>query len=136
VKGDIKNVHNPNWTHCITEIDGFFSAMLFSIETQHTIGMLQSISRPTVRNPAYPCTFDFLFTIVGYGTRSITQYCPEALIILMLQSTVGVIIQALMTGEYSIICTFQLPQQYNYAYLFSNRVCRQKNIDKLKANAL
>lgn len=38
VKGDLENLDNGNWSHCVLGIDGFFSAMLFSIETQHTIG--------------------------------------------------------------------------------------------------
>lgn len=37
-KGDIENHMNSTWPHCVTGIDGFFSAVLFSIETQHTIG--------------------------------------------------------------------------------------------------
>lgn len=42
----------------------------------------------------------------GYGTRSLTKSCAESLIILMLQATFGVIIQALMTGKVfcSVIC--------------------------------
>jgi len=36
--------------------------------------------------------------ISGYGTRSPDSGCPEALLVVMLQATIGVIIQALMTG--------------------------------------
>lgn len=42
----------------------------------------------------------------GYGTRSITKNCPEALILLMIQATFGVIIQALMTGGIEYTYTY------------------------------
>ena len=35
----------------------------------------------------------------GYGSRVITDQCPEALAMLMFQATCGVVIQALMTGK-------------------------------------
>ena len=38
VKQDIANVQDEEWPRCIIGIDGFVSAVLFSIETQHTIG--------------------------------------------------------------------------------------------------
>lgn len=58
-------------TECINGVDSFYTALLFSIETQHTI---------------------------GYGTRAITDACPVGLILLMLQSTVGVLIQCISAG--------------------------------------
>lgn len=37
-KQDIANIDNPTHPICVIGIDGFISAVLFSIETQHTIG--------------------------------------------------------------------------------------------------
>lgn len=53
---------NPDWTPCVVGINSFASCFLFSIETQHTI---------------------------GYGSRSTSEECPEAIIIMCIQSIVG-----------------------------------------------
>jgi len=57
---------------CMNAVYDFPSAFLFSLETQHTI---------------------------GYGSRHITEECPEALVVLIIQSITGVLVQALMTGR-------------------------------------
>uniref|UniRef100_A0AAR5QAW1 Uncharacterized protein n=1 Tax=Dendroctonus ponderosae TaxID=77166 RepID=A0AAR5QAW1_DENPD len=75
--GDLEDAHLPNsqadseWTPCVLNIHGFTSCFLFSIETQHTI---------------------------GYGVRTTTEECPEAVFIMCLQSIAGMIIQAFMVG--------------------------------------
>ncbi|XP_050308372.1 G protein-activated inward rectifier potassium channel 3-like isoform X2 [Anthonomus grandis grandis] len=75
--GDLEDEHLPNnqanseWTPCVLNIHGFTSCFLFSIETQHTI---------------------------GYGVRTTTEECPEAVFIMCLQSIAGMIIQAFMVG--------------------------------------
>lgn len=51
---------------CITNINGFMSCFLFSVETQHTI---------------------------GYGNRYINEECPAAIFMMCLQSIAGVFIQ-------------------------------------------
>lgn len=56
---------------CVHSVTDFTTALLFSIETQHTI---------------------------GYGGRQITERCPYAIGVMMLQCICGVAIQALMTG--------------------------------------
>ncbi|KAJ7340148.1 hypothetical protein OS493_002875 [Desmophyllum pertusum] len=56
---------------CATNVYDWVSAFLFSIETEQTI---------------------------GYGSRAITNKCPEAAIILQLQSLVGLILDAFMLG--------------------------------------
>ena len=70
-KDDEHDEDDPNWTPCVVGVFDFVTALLFSIETQHTI---------------------------GYGTRSMNDNCPEAIIILMIQSCTGVFFQSLMTG--------------------------------------
>ena len=68
---DFDNRHNDTWTPCIMNIEDFTTALLFSIETQSTI---------------------------GYGTRSTTNECGVAVVTMMLQTCFGVMVQALMTG--------------------------------------
>ncbi|CAG9860058.1 unnamed protein product [Phyllotreta striolata] len=75
--GDLEEDHMPplqadaNWSPCVLNIYGFTSCFLFSIETQHTI---------------------------GYGVRTTTEECPEAIFVMCLQSIAGMIIQAFMVG--------------------------------------
>lgn len=56
---------------CVDNVDSFTSAFLFSLETQTTI---------------------------GYGGRQITPNCPEAVVLLNVQSLIGFIIGAFMLG--------------------------------------
>lgn len=56
---------------CVDNVDSFISAFLFSLETQTTI---------------------------GYGGRQITPECPEAVLLLNVQSLIGFIIGAFMLG--------------------------------------
>ncbi len=68
VRGDFGNSEEQ---FCITDVYSFTTALLYSVETQHTI---------------------------GYGGRAVTPNCPEAIILLMVQSLFGVIIQCVMAG--------------------------------------
>lgn len=61
----------PGHNPCIDAVSDFPTAFLFSLETQHTI---------------------------GYGGRAVTSECPEAVIMIMIQSITGTLVQALMTG--------------------------------------
>lgn len=71
--GDLEEINHksPNRTSCISGIHGFAGAILFSIETQQTI---------------------------GYGVRYTTEKCPEAIFVMMIQSSVGVMIQSFMVS--------------------------------------
>uniref|UniRef100_A0A0K2T6V2 Uncharacterized protein n=1 Tax=Lepeophtheirus salmonis TaxID=72036 RepID=A0A0K2T6V2_LEPSM len=79
-----------NITPCATDIVGFTSCFLFSIETQHTI---------------------------GYGGRATTEQCPFAIIVLSFQSIIGVIIQACTAGI--IFAKFTVPSQRQGTIIFS-----------------
>nr|CAB3258037.1 inward rectifier potassium channel irk-1-like [Phallusia mammillata] len=68
-RGDLSKEHPEDV--CVLGITSFTSAFLFSIETQVTI---------------------------GYGTRAITDNCPEAIILLLTQSIFGSIVDAFMVG--------------------------------------
>ncbi|CAB3224281.1 unnamed protein product [Arctia plantaginis] len=94
--GDLEPDHLPpmqetsNWKPCIFNIHDFTSCFLFSIETQHTI---------------------------GYGSRTTTEECPEAIFIMCLQSIVGVMIQAFMVGI--VFAKMTRPKHRTQTLLFS-----------------
>ncbi|XP_011179075.1 G protein-activated inward rectifier potassium channel 3 isoform X2 [Zeugodacus cucurbitae] len=75
--GDLEELHLPEhqeesgWTPCVSAIHGFTSCFLFSIETQHTI---------------------------GYGVRTTSEECPEAIFMMCFQSIFGVMSSAFMGG--------------------------------------
>ncbi|KAF3840664.1 hypothetical protein F7725_006526 [Dissostichus mawsoni] len=69
LRDDIAHVNDPEWNPCFQNVDTFLSALLLSIESQRTI---------------------------GYGSRMVTAHCPEGAVLLMVQSILGSIIDALM----------------------------------------
>ncbi|XP_043937003.1 G protein-activated inward rectifier potassium channel 4 [Protopterus annectens] len=71
LRDDINHVEDPEWKPCFINVDDFTSALLFSLESQRTI---------------------------GYGSRLVTAYCSEGVILLMIQSIIGSVIDALMVG--------------------------------------
>jgi len=92
VHGDFEtqNYGNESWSPCILEVDGFAASFLFSLETQHTI---------------------------GYGSRQTTTECPEAMIIMSLQSVLGCLIQAFMVGL--VFSKLSRPQSRSKTVIFS-----------------
>ncbi|RWS28967.1 Inward rectifier K+ channel-like protein [Leptotrombidium deliense] len=85
-----KREDGKEWTACVTSINSFTSAFLFSIETQHTI---------------------------GYGSRFTTEECPEAIFIMCLQSITGVMIQCFVVGF--VFAKLSRPQKRSQTLLFS-----------------
>merc|ERR1719167_2096560 len=79
------------WVPCILETDGFAACFLFSLETQHTI---------------------------GYGTRQTTTECPDAMIVMSLQSVLGCLIQAFMVGL--VFSKLSRPRNRSKTIIFSN----------------
>ncbi len=96
--GDFENYGKADWKPCIEEVFDFTTALLFSIETQHTI---------------------------GYGTRQTTSNCPEGILIMMVQSCFGVIIQALMTGL--VFAKLSRPKKRAETLMFSKNavICKR-----------
>ncbi|XP_055611806.1 G protein-activated inward rectifier potassium channel 3 isoform X2 [Uranotaenia lowii] len=94
--GDLEELHLPDnqeaigWTPCVFNIKSFTSCFLFSIETQHTI---------------------------GYGVRTTTEECPEAIFIMCFQSIYGVMIQAFMVGI--VFAKMTRPKHRTQTLLFS-----------------
>lgn len=96
--GDFEHSKNGDHEPCVEAVTDFTTALLFSIETQHTI---------------------------GYGSRYTTPNCPEAILIMMFQSCFGVIIQALMTGL--VFAKLSRPKKRAETLMFSKNavVCKR-----------
>ena len=78
---------------------GFAASYLFSLETQHTI---------------------------GYGGKATTEQCPPAVILMALQSIIGVIISTCMAGI--IFAKFTIPKNREKTITFSkNAVVTMRN---------
>lgn len=98
VKGDglvVGGVYGPTSAHtertpCINHVQGFVGALLFSMETQTTI---------------------------GYGWRCVTEECPVAVITVVIQSIVGCIIDSFMIG--TIMAKMARPKKRNQTLMFS-----------------
>ena len=99
--GDHLKKDDPEWVPCVAEVFDFQTALLFSIETQHTI---------------------------GYGSRSMMPKCPEAFIVLMMQSCFGVFVQSLMTGI--IFAKLSRPKRRAQTIMFSKMavICQRDGI--------
>jgi potassium inwardly-rectifying channel subfamily J len=75
--GDLEDEHLPqnqaenNWNPCVLNIHNFTSCYLFSIETQYTI---------------------------GYGVRTTTEECPQAIFMMSMQAIIGMTIDAFFVG--------------------------------------
>ncbi|XP_065353716.1 ATP-sensitive inward rectifier potassium channel 12-like isoform X1 [Cloeon dipterum] len=96
--GDLKPVEQrPNIT-CVSSMDSFTAAFLFSVETQHTI---------------------------GYGARFISEECPEAIFVMCVQCIAGVMIQAFMVGI--VFAKLSRPKKRTQTLLFSRNavICQR-----------
>ncbi|KAK7907049.1 hypothetical protein WMY93_015661 [Mugilogobius chulae] len=90
IRDDIAHYGDPQWEPCFEKVNSFLSALLLSLESQRTI---------------------------GYGSRMVTAHCPEGVILLMVQSIVGSIIDALMVG--CMFVKISRPQQRAQTLIFS-----------------
>lgn len=92
------SIAENNWTPCVFNIFTFTSCFLFSIETQHTI---------------------------GYGVRTTTEECPEAIFVMCFQSIFGVMVQAFMVGI--VFAKMTRPKQRTQTLLFSKNavICQR-----------
>lgn len=94
VHGDFDQLDNEEWNPCIENIHDYTTVLLFSMETQTTI---------------------------GYGTRFVTDSCPEGVFLVMFQSVFGALLQALLTGL--IFSKVQRPKKRAQTLLFSKTAC-------------
>ncbi|XP_075343091.1 G protein-activated inward rectifier potassium channel 3-like isoform X1 [Odontesthes bonariensis] len=102
LRDDISHVHDSQWQACFQNVDGFLSALLLSLESQRTI---------------------------GYGSRMVTANCPEGSLILMVQSILGSIIDALMVG--CMFVKISRPQQRAQTLIFSKHCVICERDEKL-----
>ncbi|XP_054611868.1 G protein-activated inward rectifier potassium channel 3-like isoform X1 [Dunckerocampus dactyliophorus] len=102
LRGDIEHVHDPRWRACYENVDGFLSALLLSLESQRTI---------------------------GYGSRMVTAKCSEGVVLLMVQSILGCIIDALMVG--CMFVKISRPQQRAQTLIFSKHCVICERDEKL-----
>lgn len=100
--GDFDNYGKVGHKPCVEEVYDFTTALLFSIETQQTI---------------------------GFGSRRTNPHCPEAILLMMCQSCFGVIIQALMTGL--VFAKLSRPKKRAETLLFSKNALICKRDDQL-----
>ncbi|NXY86918.1 KCNJ5 protein, partial [Alcedo cyanopectus] len=102
VRGDVWHQGDPEWQACIENVDGFISALLFSVESQRTI---------------------------GYGSRMVTANCAEGVILLMAQSIVGSMIDALMVG--CMFVKISRPKKRAQTLIFSKNCVISRRDEKL-----
>ncbi|KAM6044875.1 G protein-activated inward rectifier potassium channel 4-like isoform 2-T2 [Theristicus caerulescens] len=102
VRGDVRHRGDPEWRACIENVDDFVSALLFSVESQRTI---------------------------GYGSRMVTANCAEGVILLMAQSIVGSMIDALMVG--CMFVKISRPKKRAQTLIFSKNCVISRRDEKL-----
>ncbi|XP_078273932.1 ATP-sensitive inward rectifier potassium channel 12 [Rhinoraja longicauda] len=92
IHGDLESpVGDEEPKPCVSQVNGFIAAFLFSIETQTTI---------------------------GYGFRCVTEECPLAIFLVVFQSIVGCIIDSFMIG--AIMAKMARPKKRAQTLLFSH----------------
>ncbi|CAL8145722.1 unnamed protein product [Orchesella dallaii] len=69
--GDFDHFGEEDWNPCVTGIQTFTTAFLFSVETQHT---------------------------TGYGFYELTEHCSTGVLLFCIQSIVGVMLEGVMVG--------------------------------------
>ncbi|KAJ8347530.1 hypothetical protein SKAU_G00261190 [Synaphobranchus kaupii] len=90
LRDDVAHIHDPEWRPCFENVDSFLAALLLSVESQRTI---------------------------GYGSRMVTANCIEGVVLIMAQSIVGSIIDALMVG--CMFVKISRPQKRAQTLIFS-----------------
>uniref|UniRef100_A0AAY5K0T3 Uncharacterized protein n=1 Tax=Esox lucius TaxID=8010 RepID=A0AAY5K0T3_ESOLU len=102
LRDDVAHVHDPKWRPCFENVDSFISALLLSVESQRTI---------------------------GYGSRLVTANCMEGVVLLMAQSIIGSIIDALMVG--CMFVKISRPQKRAQTLIFSKHCVISERDEKL-----
>ncbi|XP_043209554.1 ATP-sensitive inward rectifier potassium channel 11-like isoform X2 [Amphibalanus amphitrite] len=113
---DEQNINNEAWIACVHNVKDFTGSFLYSLETQHTI---------------------------GYGYRYISDQCTEAVILLCVQSIVGLVIQALMVSI--VFAKLARPKKRAQTLLFSRsavicqrdgRLCLMFRLGNMRTSSL
>ena len=93
--GDLGSSLPEDHVHCVENIQGFTSCFLFSLETQHTIGYGTRSDTANFTSTSTTSTTSTTFTTstTSVCPRSPTTQCPQAVVVISIQSIVGVVIQ-------------------------------------------
>ncbi|XP_053552494.1 ATP-sensitive inward rectifier potassium channel 15 [Bombina bombina] len=102
VHGDMKKEQFSNHTPCVMNVDSFTGAFLFSMESQTTI---------------------------GYGFRFITEECPFAIFLLVVQLVLTTLIEIFITGTF--LAKIARPKKRAETIKFSNKAVITKHNGKL-----
>lgn len=102
IRDDLAHTGDPLWEPCFENVYSFLSALLLSLESQRTI---------------------------GYGSRMVTAHCPEGVVLLMVQSILGCIIDSLMVG--CMFVKISRPQQRAQTLIFSKHCVICERDEKL-----
>ncbi|XP_020650119.3 G protein-activated inward rectifier potassium channel 4 [Pogona vitticeps] len=102
IRDDVNHIGDPEWKPCIENLDSFISSLLFSVESQRTI---------------------------GYGSRIVTANCSEGVILLMAQSIIGSMIDALMVG--CMFVKISRPKKRAQTLIFSKKCVISHRDDQL-----
>ncbi|XP_062568437.1 G protein-activated inward rectifier potassium channel 4-like isoform X1 [Saccostrea cucullata] len=92
--GDFDNLNNPNWIPCVERAKTFADLILFSIETQTTI---------------------------GYGTFYPNTSCSGSVLLVFVQITVGFLLETLLVGF--LLVKLSRPKHRRHTLMFSEKVC-------------
>ncbi|KAK3084372.1 hypothetical protein FSP39_012408 [Pinctada imbricata] len=92
--GDFSNLDNPNWVPCIEHMRNFADALLYSIETQTTI---------------------------GYGTLYPNTNCGGSVLIVFVQITIGFLLETILVGF--MLVKIARPKHRRQTLLFSEKAC-------------
>ena len=93
---------------CVDNVVDFTSAFLFSVETQHTIGLVDCFVNIIWRS-----------SVFRYGGRATTGECPTAILVMCIQSVLGMAIEACMTGI--VFAKFTKPTHRGKTIVFSSK---------------
>jgi potassium inwardly-rectifying channel subfamily J len=88
--GDLEHEHDAAWSPCIVNVHSFPAALLFSIETQSTL---------------------------GFGSRIISVECPGAIVIFCIQLIFGVVVECLIVGM--VFAKLSRPAKRSQTIMFS-----------------
>lgn len=97
--------NEPGPIPCVTAIHSFTSAFLFSIEVQVRADCWSAAAALRRRRLTLNL---FLQVTIGFGGRMVTEECPLAITVLIVQNILGLIINAVMLG-----CVFMKTAQAN-----------------------
>lgn len=87
---DLAHENDPAWSPCIVNVNSFSAALLFSIETQSTL---------------------------GFGSRIISVECPGAIVIFCIQLIFGVVVECLIVGM--VFAKLSRPAKRSHTIMYS-----------------